>query len=159
MVGFCTGREFCKQLVHGAGNGKPVQHSLEHKEQRFPISWYVPQRVSNSTSLYPIYFGKCCPPLTYLGGLKGRNSIHQNRAFYCGEPSQFHFFEWWANQIGLLQKRGKKAWEAPHHINPKHTRYDVLMGTWFRLWVLWMKNCSHEARNQEHFDLWFVCTW
>ncbi len=35
---------------------------------------------------YPKCFGECCPPFTYIGGPKGRNSILQNRNFYFGKP-------------------------------------------------------------------------
>jgi len=41
----------------GVGRGCP--------SKQFSSSWHVPQRVPNSTSLYPICFGKCCPPFTY----------------------------------------------------------------------------------------------
>jgi len=53
------GREFCKQLVHGADNGKPVQHSLEHTRSKdsqvpgmfpkeFPIApHFIPYALAN----------------------------------------------------------------------------------------------------------------
>jgi hypothetical protein len=61
----------------------------------FPMSsQYVPQvlNVLPKTSpkaphLCPYVLAKCCPPFTYLGGSKGRNSILQNRTFYFGEPA------------------------------------------------------------------------
>jgi len=46
-----------------------------------------PNMFSIAPHLYPICFGKCCPPFTYTGGPKGRrNSILQNRSFYFGGP-------------------------------------------------------------------------
>jgi hypothetical protein len=62
----------------------------------FPMSsQYVPQVLNvllPKTSpiaphLCPYVLAKCCPPFTYLGGSKGRNSILQNRTFYFGEPA------------------------------------------------------------------------
>jgi hypothetical protein len=52
----------------------------------FSSSQCVPQHVLLHTTphFYPIYFGKCCPPLTYIGGPKGSNLILQNRTFYFG---------------------------------------------------------------------------
>ncbi len=67
---------------------------------RFPMGFqYVPQ-VPNvfpnmffiAPNFFPICFGKCCPPFTYIGAPKGINSILQNRTFYFGEPPYFHFF-------------------------------------------------------------------
>jgi hypothetical protein len=57
-------------------------------------SHYVPQvpnefpnMFSIAPHFYPICFGKCCPPMkTYIGGLKGRNTMLQNRTFYVREP-------------------------------------------------------------------------
>ncbi len=53
---------------------------------------------------YFMWFGKCCPPFTYIGGQKGKNFIFQNRTFYFGEPPQFPFFLS-DGQIGSLQQK------------------------------------------------------
>jgi hypothetical protein len=57
----------------------------------FPMcSHYVPlssQCVLIEPHFYPRCFGRSCPPFTYVGGPKGKNSILQNRTFYFGEPS------------------------------------------------------------------------
>ncbi len=62
-------------------------------------SQYVPQAPNLFPNIFsippPFYrtcFGKCCPPFTYIGRRKGRNSILQNRTIYFGEPPWFHFF-------------------------------------------------------------------
>jgi hypothetical protein len=42
------------------------------------------------------------------------------RGVILGSLHSFIYFEWWANQIGLLQKKKKTknwTWEAPHLIN------------------------------------------
>jgi hypothetical protein len=36
---------------------------------------------------YPISFDKCRPLFIYIDGLKGRNSMSQNKTFYFGEAS------------------------------------------------------------------------
>ncbi len=51
--------------------------------QRVPKFWPIPQKVPYSTYFYPICFDKCFPPFLYIGGPKGRNSILQNKTFYC----------------------------------------------------------------------------
>ncbi len=63
-------------------------------------------RVLIALHFYPICFGKCCPPITYLCGPKGRNSILQNSTFHF-QLVLFFFPKWWANQIGSLQKKHK----------------------------------------------------
>jgi hypothetical protein len=45
-----------------------------------------PNMFSIALRYYPICFGKCCSPFTYIGGPKGKNSILQNITFYFGEP-------------------------------------------------------------------------
>jgi hypothetical protein len=55
---------------------------------------------------YPICFGRCFSPFTYIGGPKGRNSILQNRTFYFGEPLKFLFF-WAAGQWNWLYSQKK----------------------------------------------------
>jgi len=45
-----------------------------------------PNMFSIAPHFYPICFGKCYPPFTYIGGPKERITILQNRAFYFGEP-------------------------------------------------------------------------
>ncbi len=58
----------------------------------------------------------------YIGGPKGKNSILQNRTFYCGGASTGFFFclEWWANsQIGLLQTKENWTWKAHDLVNRK----------------------------------------
>jgi len=87
-------------------------------------SHYVPQvpnvfshMFSITPHFYPICFGKCSPLFTYIGGPKERNSIFQNKTFYSGEPPYLFIFQWWANQIGSLQKHKIWTWEAPHLVN------------------------------------------
>jgi len=55
-------------------------------------SQYVPQvrnvfpnMFSIAPHFYPICFGTCSPPFTYIGGPKGRNYILQNKTFCFGE--------------------------------------------------------------------------
>jgi len=54
----------------------------------------VPNVFPNMFSIAP-HFSPICTLLSpiYVAGPKGRNSILQNRTFYCGEPAWFHFFE------------------------------------------------------------------
>jgi hypothetical protein len=40
-----------------------------------------------SPHFYPICFGKCCPPFTYIHGPKRENSMFLNRTFPLGEPA------------------------------------------------------------------------
>jgi hypothetical protein len=101
----------------GAGGGFFFHFSLvpmcsNYVTAKFSMgSQYVPQApnlfpniFSIAPPFYPTCFGKWCPPFTYIGGTKGRNSILQNRTIYFGESPWFHYFEWWTNQIGSLQK-------------------------------------------------------
>jgi hypothetical protein len=76
-----------------------------------------------SFKLCLICFGKCRPPFTCVGGSKGRNSTLQNGTLYFLHRCIFFFFlgEWWANQIGSMQKENW-TWEAPHLINANHNR-------------------------------------
>jgi hypothetical protein len=65
-----------------------------HVPFKFPMdSHQVPNMFPNVFSIAPHFdplcFGKCCPPLVYIGGPKGRNSILQNRTFYFGCPHSF----------------------------------------------------------------------
>ncbi len=85
-------------LFFGGGEGWGV------KAKNFQVSDMFPKEFPIAPLFYLICFGKCCPPFTYIGGPKRRNSIFQNWTFYFGEPPQFHYFEWWVNQIGSLQK-------------------------------------------------------
>ncbi len=66
-----------------------------------------PNMFSIAPRFYPICFGKCCSPFTYIGGPKGRNSILQNITFYYGEPPLFQFC-WVMGQINWLVARKKK---------------------------------------------------
>ncbi len=56
---------------------------------------WVPNIFPNIFSIpphfYPICLGKWCPPLTYIGGPKGRNCTVQNRAFVLGSLHCFFF--------------------------------------------------------------------
>jgi len=49
-------------------------------------SSHVPDMFPIAPHFYPICFGKCCPPFTFIAQPKGRNFILQNRRFYFGEP-------------------------------------------------------------------------
>jgi hypothetical protein len=66
----------------------------------FPSSQCFPQHVLLHTTphFYPIYFGKCCPPLTYIGGPKGMNLILQIEPSILGSH---HSFLWWLPKIGF----------------------------------------------------------
>jgi hypothetical protein len=57
----------------------------------FPLSSHEVRNMflnvfSIAPHFYPICFGKCCPPFTYIGGPKGTNCILQNITFYFVEP-------------------------------------------------------------------------
>jgi hypothetical protein len=87
---------------------------------RFPLCPQVPNVVPNIFSIaphfYPICFGRCSSPFTYIGGPKGWNSILQTGTFYFGESLKFLFF-WVAGQWNWLCGQ-KKSWtsEASHLI-------------------------------------------
>jgi hypothetical protein len=55
---------------------------------------------------------KYCPPFTYIGGPKGRNSVTENRTFHFGEPPFF----WVIGQSNWLIAKNW-TWEAPHLMN------------------------------------------
>ncbi len=57
-------------------------HQVPIKLPKFPK--LLPSIFSIAPHFYPVCFGKCCPPLTYIGGPKGRNSILQNRTLFWG---------------------------------------------------------------------------
>jgi hypothetical protein len=64
----------------GGGEKQTVPKFLICSPKKFPI---VPH-------FYPICFGGCCPPFTYIHGPKGKNL---NRTFYFSEiPMGFCFF-------------------------------------------------------------------
>jgi hypothetical protein len=67
-----------------------------------------PNMFSIAPHLYPICFGKCCPPFTYIAGPKERNSILQNRSFSL----------WGLNKFWLVAKGGggKKRKLNPHRL-------------------------------------------
>jgi len=75
--------------------------------KEFPSSRHVPQRVPKfltcspkssqvpdmfpkefpiAPHFYPICFGKCCPPFTYIGGQRGGTLCFKVEPFYFGEP-------------------------------------------------------------------------
>jgi hypothetical protein len=63
--------------------------SLQVRNGFLSGSQYVPQVLnvfpnmfSIARHFYPLCFGKCCRPFTYIGGPKGRNSTLHNRRFY-----------------------------------------------------------------------------
>jgi hypothetical protein len=84
-----------------------------------------PKEFPIACHFYPICFGKCCRPSTRVGGSKGRNSKFQNRTLYFLHRFVcfvlFFFWEWWANQIGSLQKENW-IWDTPHVFNANHNR-------------------------------------
>jgi hypothetical protein len=61
------------------------------KAKSFQIPDMFPKEFLIAPHFYPICFGKCCPPFTYIGGPKFRNSIFQNRTFSSGEPLYYEF--------------------------------------------------------------------
>jgi hypothetical protein len=56
---------------------------------------------------YPICFGKCYPPFTYIGGPKVRISILQNTTFYFGEPPKFHLISVMGESNWLIETQKK----------------------------------------------------
>ncbi len=79
---------------HGFSSGSHFVHQVPN---------VFPNMFSIAPHFYPLCFGNRCPLFTYVGGRKERNALLQNRNFYFLE-SLHCLFEWWANQIGLLQK-------------------------------------------------------
>ncbi len=82
-------------LSFGGGRGGQGIFSFFLASQCVPTtlhssSQWVPNMFPNlffiAPHFYPICFGKCCPPFTYIGAPKGMNSILQDRTFYFGEP-------------------------------------------------------------------------
>ncbi len=75
-----------------------------------PSSQFIPQHVLHSTSLLFSFH--------LYRWAKGEELLLQNRTFYFGEPSKFHFF-WVMGQSNWLVARGKtkEKKEAPHLIN------------------------------------------
>ncbi len=69
-----------------------------------PSSQCLPRHFSIAPHFYPICFGKCCPPFTYVGGLNIGTSIVQIQPSILGSLHCFICFEWWANEIGSLQE-------------------------------------------------------
>jgi hypothetical protein len=63
-----------------------------------------PNMFSIAPHFYPICFGKCCPPFTYVCGLNTGTFIVQIEPSNLGSLHSFICFEWWANEIGSLQK-------------------------------------------------------
>jgi hypothetical protein len=95
----------------------------------FPSSsHHVPNMFSIAPQFYPICFGKCCPPFTYIfGQQRGRTLYFKKELLDFRNLHNFICFEWWANQVGLLPKKSKNwTWEAPHLIN----RRGLHCGTW-----------------------------
>ncbi len=58
-------------------------HYVPIKFPKFPN--LLPNIFSIAPHFYLVWFGKCCPPFTYIGGPKGRNSILQNRTLFWGD--------------------------------------------------------------------------
>jgi hypothetical protein len=108
--------------------------------KEFSSSWHVPQRVlkflacspkssqvlgmfpkefSITPHFYPICFGKCYPPFTYIGGQKGGALYFKLEPSILGNLHRFFFFpEWWANQINPFEKnKFKWTWKAPYLMN------------------------------------------
>jgi hypothetical protein len=113
------------RFVGGGGGEKEDFLSYFYVLFKFPIcSQYVPQSLnvfpnmfSIACHLYPICFGKCCPPFIYLGGPKGRNSTLQKRTFYIGKSTWLHFFLVICQSKLAHCKRKNWTWEALHLIN------------------------------------------
>ncbi len=80
-----------------------------------------PKEFSIAPHFYPICFGKCCPPFTYIHGQpKGRNSMLQNRTLYLGSLHSFSFFGVMSQSNWLIANQKKNwTWEAHHLINRK----------------------------------------
>jgi hypothetical protein len=88
--------------------------------QEFPIAHHF----------YPICFGKCYSPFTYIHGPK------EGTPYFKIEPSILvrlrRIFFWVIGQSNwLIAKKTKLNLEAPHLINTKHDRYDIRgLGPW-----------------------------
>jgi hypothetical protein len=106
---FCN--QWCKEVlllgiaqwggVSGCGELKPRTSQVPDMFlKEFPIAPHF----------YPICFGNCCPPFTYVGGSMVEIAILQNRAFKFGSLHRFIFF-WVMDQSKIW------TWEAPHLIN------------------------------------------
>jgi hypothetical protein len=97
--------------------------------------------------LEPICFGKCCPPFTYVGGQKGRNSVLQNRSFYFGGQSN------WFIAKGEKKKK-KKTWEAPHLINRcNSTKVSQLGKKWATRFIVDTLSNIKSPSDSCHFSL------
>jgi hypothetical protein len=70
----------------------------------FQVSDMFPKMFPLAPHFYPVCFGKCCPSFTYIYLSQREGALN-----FWIEPSilgtfhSFIFFEWWANQIGLLK--------------------------------------------------------
>ncbi len=85
-------------FVFGGGRAPPpskqtVPKFLTCSPKEIPSFSHIPPKSSQVSDLflkefpiapqiYHIFFGKCCPPFTYISGPKGKNSELQNRTFY-----------------------------------------------------------------------------
>jgi len=63
----------------GGGEGEGKFFSFFLGSQCVPNIFFI------APHSYPICFGKCCPPFTYIGAPKGMKSRLQNRTFYFRE--------------------------------------------------------------------------
>ncbi len=95
----CGSGRFLFQVVFGVQSGLFTFHldigqSTFHANFCFffpPVFGRVKQDFPIEHIFFPLCFCKCCPPSTYIGGPKGRNSVTENRTFHSGEPPYFFF--------------------------------------------------------------------
>ncbi len=77
---------------------------------RFSVCSSIPNMfpIMSSTAphFYPIWFGKCYPPFTYIRWAKGRKYFKIISPI-SGSLHSFSLPEWWANQIGSSHKKKK----------------------------------------------------
>jgi hypothetical protein len=85
--------------------GLPVFFSLVACKFYQLIGWGQIKEFPIAPHFYPICFGKCCTPFTYIVGSKGRNVYFKIEPSILESVHSFIFSEWWANQIDSLQKK------------------------------------------------------
>ncbi len=96
------GRDFFSFLPASQGVHTMFLSSSQWVPNIFPNIFSVPPH------FYPICLGKCCPPLTFIGGPKGRNCTLQNRALCFGESALFLFFGVMGQSNWHVAKKKKK---------------------------------------------------
>ncbi len=68
---------------------------------------------------YFMWFGKCCPPFTYIGGPKRRPLYFKIEPFILGSLHCFFFFFGVMGRLAHCKNKTKKTWEASYLMNRK----------------------------------------